>query len=105
MDANITQRRRAQVRQAQQAYRQRKEAMVVSIKTESEALRTRIHTLEEGFDALLKVVEEISLTPNQADVVKRLAGQLQEGRILIEEDGTKMDQKSNDQTKSKSTLI
>lgn len=96
LHANISQRRRAQVRLAQQAYRHRKEATLHSLRTESNDLRARVRHLERAFYGLFNVVERSGLTPGDHNIIQELREDVDRYRLPLDTSGEGTDAESCD---------
>jgi hypothetical protein len=81
--ADHLQRRRTQVRLAQQAYRHRKEAMVASLKNENEDLKDRLSNINLAFDQILGITlrRMTGLPTQELDSIHSLCKRVEQYRL------------------------
>lgn len=74
---NRSQRRRAQVRVAQQAYRQRKDGHAKLLEKENADLQSRLSKVQRSFGKLLAITTEADLPLQQLDIVQLLTQEVE----------------------------
>ncbi|KAE9369035.1 hypothetical protein N431DRAFT_561304 [Stipitochalara longipes BDJ] len=74
-------RRRAQVRLAQHAYRQRKEGYAKSLQKENDDLKDRLSKVQISFGKLLAIITEANLPLQQLDIIQTLTREVEKNKL------------------------